>query len=311
MKKVYNGTLANKKLAAYSAMAGALTIAGAGAVSAQNVVVYTDVDPDESFAANGDLFELDLNDDGVVDFQIYKYLINTSTTFSTSGGLTFPGSIQFNHIFAIPGSGNAVQGSVGPYGYSYPFALDAGDNIGDGEDFVSGSAQSVVYSRIYNIEISPGSMYGIQIFSDGNWFGGQTDKYLGLRFDADGNDHYGWLRMDVAADNIEFTVKDYAFNSVAEMALEAGQSELVSIDNKIDPSLINAYSYGNTIYVNTNNLSANNATIQVTNTLGEVVYNNQLNLSGMAITLDQAADGLYMIHIIADGASYTKQVFIN
>lgn len=311
MKKIYNGKLANNKLAAYSAMAGALVVAGAGAASAQNLVVYTDIDPDETYGASGDLFELDLNDDGVIDFQIYKYLINTNTTFSTTGGGTFPGSIQVNHIFALPTSGNAIQASTGSGGYFYPYALGAGDNIGAGEEMNEASAQSVVYSQLWNIEFAPGSIYAYQVFDDGNWFGGQTDKYLGLRFEADGNEHYGWLRMDVADDNIEFTVKDYAFNSVPEEDIEAGQDEILSVNNQIDASKINAYSFGNTVYINVNNLNADNASVQITNILGESVYSNVLNQSGMTISLDNAADGMYTILVIADGATFSKQVFIN
>jgi hypothetical protein len=116
--------------------------------------------------------------------------------------------------------------------------------------------------------------------------------------------------MDVADDNVEFTVKDYAFNATPEEDIAAGDVGGVAI-NTIDPSLINAYSYGNTIHINVNGLNAQNANIRVTNTLGEVVYNNALNMGGMTISLANASEGIYMINIIADGAVYNKQVFIN
>ncbi|KRP08550.1 MAG: hypothetical protein ABR95_03340 [Sphingobacteriales bacterium BACL12 MAG-120813-bin55] len=296
---------ANKKLAAYSAMAGAFIVAGAGSASGQ--IVYTDIDPDETYGADGDIFELDLNGDGVVDLALQKVFATTAATFSY-GTLTFPGTLQYNHIYAIPATGNGLQGSYGAYGFAYAYALDGGATIGAGEDFVS-TGGSLVFSLAYNVELAPGSFASGNFFSDGNWFGGQTDKYLGIRFDAAGNEHYGWLRMDVASDNIEFTVKDYAFEATPETDIDAGVS--VSINNLIDPSAINAYSFGNTIHINVNGLTANDARVQVVNALGQVVYNNALNLAGMSIALNNAAEGLYTLNIVADGAVYNKQLFIN
>jgi hypothetical protein len=55
------------KLASYSTMAGAFIALSS---SANGQVLYTDVNPDETYSENGEFYELDLNEDGDIDFSI-------------------------------------------------------------------------------------------------------------------------------------------------------------------------------------------------------------------------------------------------
>jgi hypothetical protein len=56
----------------------------------------------------------------------------------------------------------------------------------------------------------------------GNWKGVE-DKYLGLRMkNASGNWKYGWIRLDVSANASQFTIKDYAIHTNADVAINAG-----------------------------------------------------------------------------------------
>jgi len=56
----------------------------------------------------------------------------------------------------------------------------------------------------------------------GNWVG-VTDRYLGLRFRLDGTWRYGWARLDIDAAPTRFVVKDYAYQSVMEIGIAAGE----------------------------------------------------------------------------------------
>jgi len=55
------------KLRAYSLAAGAIVT---GITAAQAKIVYTDVDPDSTLSGNGSVYQLDLNNDNIIDFNI-------------------------------------------------------------------------------------------------------------------------------------------------------------------------------------------------------------------------------------------------
>ncbi len=57
----------------------------------------------------------------------------------------------------------------------------------------------------------------------GQWIGVQNG-YLGVRFDTDGNTHYGWVRMSVSgATGAGATIHDWAWNTTPGQGLWAGQ----------------------------------------------------------------------------------------
>ena len=296
-----------KKMAGYSVMASAFL---ATATNAQGAVVYHDEVPDFD-GAPGDLYDIDLDDDGSTDISLFAFTYMISGY--TSGGAH--GTSFLNDVFAIPAGGNYVAGVVGAYGYGYPYALDSGAGIAD-QDFLSFSADprgygylSMAYSR-YNVI----SGVSAQLFYSGYWLGGQTDKFLGVKFDIDGDFHYGWVRVDVGDDNHSFTVKDWAYDDVADADIEAGQTTGggAAVHNVISENELTAYSFGNTINVIVKDFHAGNATVEVLNLEGKVVYSNSLNMNGMQIELSNAASGNYILYVVADGnASYSKQLFIN
>lgn len=184
-----SGQLANR-LVKY----GALSVAMAGVADASGQIVYTDVNPDVTNGGGGTSDFIDINNDGINDFVI-------GTTADAIG---------FNGI-------NPTDSWVGSEGsYLYPFALDSGDPISAGNiDWYGGPSN--VGTLNYN------SCYSGAGAS--NWCG-VTDKYLGLRFQIAGNTHYGWARLDVTLPADSFTLKDYAYNTVADAPINAGQTTL-------------------------------------------------------------------------------------
>jgi hypothetical protein len=99
-----------------------------------------------------------------------------------------------------------------------------------------------------NIEILDNSTYGYPdalnpnevISGKGNWmnntgvlgtfgnagqFKGQGDKYLGIRFPADDDYRYGWIRLTCSEHNDTLKIIDYAFNNKKNSSIKAGQKE--------------------------------------------------------------------------------------
>ncbi len=178
------------KLKAYSAMAASVLAAD----SMNGQITYTDIEPDITFDSYGDFYIMDMNTDGMPEF--FLYMATNS----------YPGVFMFISPIVPYGSVNASTGSSV---YRYPFALDAGDMISDGEDWENTPYQTMA-SKFY-------------FFSGtyGNWFD-VNDGYLGLRIFDDGNTYYGWARLDASEDGLTFTLKDMAYNSNAGEAICAG-----------------------------------------------------------------------------------------
>lgn len=211
MKKTTSNKL-SKKLAQY----GALSLAVTGMVDVNGQIIYTDVNPDVG-GQNVD-YQLDLNNDGTIDFIIYN-------NYDTS---------SFNDFLGIqPLNGNSVTGMKilsysGTYYSYYVNALNQGAVISAANP--SWQNYSYQYLNYYSC-----------IGSNSQWCG-VTDKFIGLRFDIAGNTHYGWARLDVAINQSNWVIKDYAYNSdlasgrgiMAEGAsIMAGEGRPLSIDDNV------------------------------------------------------------------------------
>jgi len=152
---------ASQWLLAYAAMAGAgLAIQ---AVPARAEIVYTSI-----YTTINHDFYLDLNRDGINDFHIH------SSSLSGIGGVQVSPLISSNRIVATPEGcyfGPPVAAA----------ALQIGAKIGPGAPFLAqASCMVLVDSSVFH----------------GPWVDAK-DRYLGLVFDIDGKEHFGWARLSV------------------------------------------------------------------------------------------------------------------
>ncbi|MEZ5012826.1 MAG: T9SS type A sorting domain-containing protein [Chitinophagales bacterium] len=285
MKKIYISKNAGK-LAAYSAMAGAFV---ATTTEAKAEVVYSD--PDDVTVELGQYLPVDIDGDGGVDFMILcTSLIPSNWTAGVAIG-----------YYAGLGYGNPSNFMVGynlgilPYGS----ALNSGDMIDAGAGFTS-------YYTAFLASIYSGATYGA--------FANQTDKYLGFQFIAgDGDLHYGWMRLDATVGPVTITVKDYAYDDVANYGIEAGQTTgggTAGVE-LLNENQVTVYSYANTINLIVKDVQANVSNVVVTNLNGQVVYTGDVN-GNAVITLDNAATGIYNVQLMSENSVvYNKKVFIN
>jgi hypothetical protein len=182
MDKDYKNKLKSRMLT-YGSMATAI-----GAASNVNAaVIYTDVTPDFTGGA-GSGYNLDVNNDAINDFSFNGWM----------GYYGAYGSLYMNGI----GSNSWVA----PYSGGDPSILSSSNMVSAGQSF-GGGFGSFFWSS-----------YG---YCYGNWCGGQTDKYIGLRFNIGGNTHYGWVRVDIGP-GFTFTIKDYAYEDTPNTPIMAG-----------------------------------------------------------------------------------------
>lgn len=287
-------TTDKKNLSKYTALAGAF-LAG-GAVNAQ--IQYVDINPD-AVVDMANPFNLDMDGNSVDDFIFGVGPIAGSGTYY--GGLI---NFQYSGIGASVSAPNGgVMGAVSSQAsVNIASALASSNLVDNAGNFLSngvlGAQVNVVVTGAYSTSFTQ---------EMGN-FGGQTDKFLGVKFDISGNNHYGWIRLDVAATWDGITVKDYAYNAVPDLELYAGQSvglDDVSISQKVtvkpmlDGAMINVTPdlMGGTIAL----IDMQGRTVQQ---FGITDINNSVSYNGLN-------SGIYMINIDANNEQMSHKVYVH
>ncbi len=211
-----------EKLAAYSSQA---TICLLLTVPVSGQTVYTDLDPDlgefTQYQDEDTVFQIDMNADGIVDFSFslarYRYF---SYFYSTYGNNMYVRNLD--GIAAEPGLlSNILVMHEGD-------TIDAALNWNDGTDMLIATAGATAntywYSTFYNA-----------------WKGGplmdQDAEYAGVRFQIDGNIHYGWVRLSIKSNfspdhfgnenYLQAYIMDYAYNATP------GEPLLIDPENPI------------------------------------------------------------------------------
>ncbi|MFZ5554810.1 MAG: T9SS type A sorting domain-containing protein [Bacteroidota bacterium] len=291
MKKQYSTR--KEKLIRYSAVTGVL--ATAAAANAQ--VVYTDVNPDQMIST-GNNYLLDMDNNVSPEFTIGAVAISGSASSVSYSGLGVGLQTAGTAEGAI-----AHAGSQFPANYADALALNTMiDNTGTFMSAPASVSQSVL------IMAAKGTLGGFIPFSVGSWLG-VTDQYLGLKFMIGANTHYGWARLDVAADASNFTIKDYAYNTTASQGIPAGATtvgvEETNIAQLVDLSLMN-----HELTVNITGSDLTNGNITVTTVTGETVINESINASTKQVSTAGLASGVYVITVKFDQGQMTEKMFI-
>jgi hypothetical protein len=192
-------------LAASSAGVGVLALAQ----PAQAKVVYTPAH--QIIGANG-VYNLDLNQDGTVDFLIQQW--------------NYGNWASNNQLLADPAVGNAVLGSK-----FRAAALTAGASIGPNQNFIAGASNGEVMLSITHFTTGGTS------FVHGSW-ANVRNRYLGLKFQIAGETHYGWARLSVQRQRFHFiaTLTGYAFEDIANTPIIAGETSGEAADSTTSPA---------------------------------------------------------------------------
>jgi hypothetical protein len=226
----------NQQLNAY-----ALTAAAAGvgllalAPPAEGKIIYTQT---HAKVVSGKALPLDLNHDGIVDFNlvaqgsfigniVYSLAVCQFTHGTSNGGVRCQSSFSTNLIR-----------NVGVFAA----ALRPGAEIQDGKRF---RAKGVILGKIERSES--------HTYWQGAWFNGGKgvkNRYLGLKFKIKGRVHFGWARMTITTTSHNYTaiLTGYAYETVPGKGIVAGrtkdtdqsnveQSHATSVTPTLEPTL--------------------------------------------------------------------------
>jgi hypothetical protein len=290
-----NSTL-EKKLLKYSALtAGAVAItAGANAQ-----LGYTDINPDSVLVNNLEGADINFDGDANVDLAVGKQVASFtgSTGSSSSPGVVY--NIAYQAAFAVTLPGNTVMtvSSGEPAALALNTVIDA---AGAFAGIDSGSFLGAVAATTF--PAYPGYSYTQQL---GQWVGA-NDLYLGAKFMIGANTHYGWVRMSLSADAVTLTVKDYAYNMVANGPINAGAMGLGIAVNSDELALVNFAN--NRLDVNV--IDGTNGNLTIINMEGKVVYNGSLNNYTQSIDLSSMSAGLYVVNAEFTEGSFQQKIVV-
>ncbi|MBX7093823.1 MAG: T9SS type A sorting domain-containing protein [Flavobacteriales bacterium] len=263
-----------KNLLKYSAVAGTVL---AGAASADAQVVYYDVNPDYDLS-NGTI-GLDIDQDGTFDFAVVDTNLNSGAVWLA--------------IAAPLTSSNGIAGSA-PAGYNYPFKLNNGDVIDAAQTWLTSTGT-------LTLVVSGSTPYS------SFWGDGVVDGYMGLRFVTGGNTYYGWVRMDIPAAGDHVIFKDFAFNTTANGAINAGDMGNVSVNEEI-ASKVSVANINNMLQVTANGVEST-GNLSIISMNGQVAMTHTVNGS-TSFDISTLASGIYTVSIVYPTGTFTKKIFV-
>ena len=264
-------------------------------VCANAQIVYTDVNPDTTVTCSttpcAKSYNLDLNNDGTVDFTLYTSRYN-DPCFNTK---------QEVYISSQSGNGTVT------------LMMNANDTIGSNLAF---SASNGILRSVS----SPSSLvWNNCISSSGNWTSG-TDHYLGLQIAVGSNTCYGWVLLNVALSQpgrghpgfVYFRVKDYAYNTIPNQPILAGQTTATGIIENSFAASINLYPNPATNHL-TIALGSNNKKVGVTITdiTGKIIYTTTAtDIQKLEVNTADFATGIYVVQIQTADFIATKKLVV-
>lgn len=196
-----------KKIAGYSVLAKSVLLCSDQAVAQ---TLYTDVNPDTLI--NNSFFNLDLNNDGVVDFKLQHFIetiIPAPNAFSSFDVATIqpqePGNLMGAAII-----GGAACLNSGPMPLPFDSPVNGHMNFND---------NSLLRYQLH-IEAPQGYSNSFTL----GCFWDTDDQYIGLKVIKNGDTYYGWARVQlgVTPGTNDILLKDYAIKLTPNGGIHTG-----------------------------------------------------------------------------------------
>ncbi|MFI5219411.1 MAG: T9SS type A sorting domain-containing protein [Bacteroidia bacterium] len=279
----------------------ALVLAGGFCISSNAQIVYTDVNPD--LTSTG-AYNLDLNNDGINDFVIKH-------TSSLAIGLFCPGGTRTNNAVRVTplGSNQVLDTIYSAVNYSRKLLLNT---VIDSSTLTwKNDSNQIIRTSTFSCFGGAGGYHWVNSTS-GYWLG-STDGYLGLKLIFSGNTYFGWLRMSVPSTAISFALKDYAYNSVPNQFILAGDTGTTTtgiIHNNFQANSLSVYPNPGTNSVTIKFPSDKAGEIKIVNLFGQIVFSVPIKIGTEEKTIDinKFSAGMYVARW-SSGENFGTKIF--
>jgi len=274
-------------------------------------VVYVDIDPDIILSEGGQATELDLDQNGTIDFWFHNnsftfYSVWNSSYILMQNILLGP-EIEANFIAGNPEQYGTAYGGV--YTRYYPFALSNGTPIDSMLQFYNYDLQVMALKSDHS------DSGGVNIGNDAFWFyylGDITfDHYIAIQFNSgEIVNSYGWIRCDVKDEGRTLVIKDYAYETIPEHPIIAGDTlHYVEVIDSIPEEQVFVYSFNETLYINLNDSVATKVTI--TSLTGQFILNYETSELISTVDMTNVANGIYIVTVVYKSIFYSTKIIIH
>ncbi len=277
---------------------------------ADSQVVYVDIDPDIVLNEGGQAAELDLDQNGSIDFWFHNNSFTFYSEYDSSyrimQNILIGPEIDENYIAGTPDQYGTGYGGV--YTRYYPYALDINARIDTNLNFDNYELQVLALMSIRTDE-------GDYIANDGFWFidlGVSTlDHYLGIKFKSgEIVNSYGWIRCDVKDNGRTLIIKDYAYETTPEYPIIAGDTvHYVEVIDAIPSEPVYVYSFNETLYVNLKDSAK--AMVTIASISGQTIWKYETTDVNSTVDLTNVANGMYMVTVEYKNKVYTTKIAIH
>jgi len=243
-------------------------------------IVYVDIDPDTTIYVPDTLgvskvFEFDLNNDSIIDYAFITRNINNSPQERRIWIRNFQNQ-------------NKLTGCCSGGNY-YP--VNENDTINSINDWF-------ISMDVLSIEtMLPFTCYPQLL-----------DFFVGLKFIINENDTlYGWVRC--SATNNSITIKDYAYNSIPNLYILAGQTVLDSGLVPLFPEPT-VFMSQNHLVVALSQYPLPQGEIRIVNSMGQIMKSLPIQAITNYIPITGIAQGFYIIQIDTPQGGISKKIFL-
>ena len=271
-------------------------------VSANAQIVYTDVNPDNQIDSTNIVYHLDLNNDGITDYNI---IYTTLTQSITCGGVF----IRTSYIIGVePLDSNEVGRDV-ISSNGFPAALLLNLPIDDTLfTWLNGGSRGLA--------VKGWTCGGLTLMQAQTYFScnflNANSKYLALRLHVASQVYYGWVRLSVAFGVINATIFDYAYNSSPNQPILAGQTTATGIIENSFASSINLFPNPATNQLTMDNGKLKMENVKIYDLTGREVYseNHQTPNANpeISINVSKFPTGMYVVRWNS-GENFKKNTF--
>ena len=268
-------------------------------VTANAQIVYTDIIPDTTLSNPG-TYDLDINNDGQIDFTFYGY--HFTLNCACGSGITDTSTLSPTSLSWVSDTINGQSAK-----------LNSGDLINASSPLWTNAPSQILFFKGGACSSRSCSPLGGFYFSGtplGTW-SNVADKYLALKIQVSGSIYYGWARLDVDSLGFPITIKDYAYNPIPDSAILAGQT--ITGITKIFPSSSIAL-YPNpatnqlTIALGSNNKKAG---VTITDITGKIIYTAiARETQKIEVNTKDFTEGIYVVQIQAADFIGTKKLVV-
>lgn len=261
-------------------------------------VVYTDItDVTLTPVVGRETLAIDLNNDGTTDFTMFALdttVVEQGQNIPTKGvGIDIHGNNEVDASSEAVGTGSILAVT----------AYNNGQAISSSGNFMTTTGTSGYWIPGGAISLSADVPF-LGTTNGGN-FTNTTDLFVAVKFEIGVSmptTHYGWIRVDVADNAANMTVKDFAYETTADAAVNP------SITSINEQELAEAKVFYANSELNINGVKGT-YNVAVVDLLGKSISNTSVNNTSV-ITLNNINNGIYLVKITKGNAIVTKKVYI-